>query len=163
MRRGGWQQRLIESNSYPRHKRSGLEPKKRTPAFTIMLAWALIVTFFTLAAYPPDVQAMLAPTEAEGAGGVPGLDRMEDLQRIQRFLEAKVVQQRLSDFGLTSEEIASRLSQLSDAQLHHVATEIDSLIPGGDGLGILIALLVIAILVVILIYLLGHKIVITKQ
>ena len=92
-----------------------------------------------------------------------GLHRVEDMQNIQRFLEAKIVQQRLLDFGLTAEEISSRLAQLSDDELHDVATQIDSLIPGGGGLEILVVLLVVAILVVVLIYLLNHKIVIQKQ
>ena len=68
-----------------------------------------------------------------------------------------MIKQRLEDFGLTTDEINARLSKLSDAQVHEMATNLDALIPGGDGLGIIIALLVIAILVVILIYLLGHK------
>jgi hypothetical protein len=125
------------------------------------LVWISIVTFFTLAVYPPDVQAMLAPTEMEQA--TLGLHRIDDTQKIQRFLETKIVQQRLSDFGLTAEEISSRLAQLSDDQVHQVATQIDSLIPGSGALEIIVVLLVVAILVVILIYLLNHKIVIEKQ
>lgn len=84
----------------------------------------------------------------------PGSNRMQETDRIQRFLEAKVVQQRLADFGLTPDEISSRISELSDEQLHQVVTQIDNLIPGDGELGIVIALLIIAILVVILIYLL---------
>jgi len=163
MRRCGWRGGPVESDFHHRHKATAMEAETTRPAFTIMLAWVLSVTFLTLAAYPPDVQAMLAPTEMAAPGDVPSLHRMGDLQKIQRFLEAKVVQQRLADFGLTSEEISSRLSQLSDDQLHHVATEIDSLIPGGNGLELLIVLLVIAIIVVLVIYLLKYKIVVTKQ
>lgn len=129
----------------------------------LILAWILIITVFTVSSYPPDVQAMLAPTETEMIGGPPNPNRMKETTRLQRLLEAKVVQQRLADFGLTPDEISSRISELSDEQLHHVATQIDSLIPGDGELGVVIALLIIAILVVILIYLLDHKIVITKQ
>lgn len=88
--------------------------------------------------------------------------RQEDLTKIQTVLESKVIRQRLSDLGLTQEEITSRLSQLSDSEVHQVASKIDSLYAGGDGLGVVIALLVIAILVVILLELTGHKIIITK-
>jgi hypothetical protein len=128
-----------------------------------MLVWILIVTFFTVAVFPPDVRAMLAPTEVEETGVGSSLHRMEDVQTIQRFLEGKIVQQRLSDFGLTAEEISSRLAQLSDDQVHDVAKQIDSLIPGSGALEIVVVLLVVAILVVILIYLLNHKIVVQKQ
>jgi uncharacterized protein YjiS (DUF1127 family) len=87
---------------------------------------------------------------------------MADLQRIQTVLELKVIRQRLEDFGLTPDEINTRLARLSDDQLHQLAMDVDAIIPAGDGLGIVIALLVIAILAVILIYLLNHRIVVTK-
>src|SRR5579884_526648 len=88
--------------------------------------------------------------------------RQEDLTKIQTVLESKVIRQRLTDLGLSHEEITSRLAQLSDHEVHQVASQIDSLYAGGDGLGVIIALLVIAILVVILVQLTGHKIIITK-
>ena len=78
-------------------------------------------------------------------------------------MESKVVRQRLEDFGLSQEEINARLAALSDDQLHPFATDVDAIIPAGDGLGIVVVLLVIAILAVILVYLLNHRIVITKN
>lgn len=88
--------------------------------------------------------------------------RQEDLSKIQTVLESKMIHQRLADLGLSQEEITSRLAQLSDQEIHQVAGQIDSLYAGGDGLGVVIALLVIAILVVILLQLTGHKVIITK-
>ena len=88
--------------------------------------------------------------------------RQEDLAKIQTVLESKVIRQRLADLGLSHEEVTSRLAQLSDQEVHQVANQVDSLYSGGDGLGVVIALLVIAILVVILLQLTGHKIIITK-
>ena len=88
--------------------------------------------------------------------------RQEDLSKIQTVLESKMIHQRLADLGLSQEEITSRLAQLSDQEVHQVAGQIDSLYTGGDGLGVVIALLVIAILVVILLQLTGHKVIITK-
>ena len=105
---------------------------------------------------------MLAPVTP--AGLVSDASRTDDLQRVQRALENKLVQQRLADYGLTPEEINARLTRLSDAQLHNMAAQIDALMPGGDaGLGIVVALLVIAILAVILIYLLDHRIEVKKN
>jgi hypothetical protein len=136
----------------------------RIPIFTQTMIWTLVLTTFLMGWCPPEVRAMLAPAASTGAEPVLDATRAADLQTIQRVLESKVVQQRLEDFGLTQEEINARLTRLSDAQLHQMATQIDALIPGGDaGLGIVIALLVIAILAVILVYLLGHRIVVTKE
>ena len=134
----------------------------RMGVWTVTMLWLVLVAFGAVTAFPPDVQAMLASTDTEQVGAL-GDERGANIQKIQRFLESKVVQQRLSDFGFTSEEIAARLPQLSDAELHQMATNIDAVIPGGDGLGIIIALLVIVILVVILLMLLDRKIVIEKR
>jgi hypothetical protein len=51
-------------------------------------------------------------------------------------------------------------SQLSDAQIHNLALNLDQLKAGGDGLGILVALLVIALLIVALVYLTKHRVII---
>lgn len=126
------------------------------------IVWTLVMTTFLAELFPQDVRAMVAPPLPTTTSSTSELHRMADLQKIQAVLELKVVRQRLEDLGLTPEEINTKLSALSDDQLHQLATTLDALIPAGDGLGIVIALLVIAILAVILIYLLNHRIIITK-
>ncbi len=134
----------------------------RTAVFTPAMIWTLVVMTLVMGWFPPEGSAMLAPATTSVTVSDPS--RAEDLQRIQRVLENKLVQQRLEDYGLTPEEITARLTRLSDAQLHQMAAQIDALMPGGDaGFGIVIALLVIAILAVILIYLLGNRIEIRKN
>ena len=136
---------------------------RRTMMFLQVLVWALVMTTLVTGVFPPEVQAMLAPPSATASESGTGLDRAADLQKVQSVLEAKVVSQRLADYGLSQEEISARVNRLSDAHLHQLATQIDAMIPAGDaGLGIVVALLVIAILAVILVYLLGHLIAITK-
>ena len=134
-----------------------------TPVFTQTMILMLVITTLVIGWCPPEGMAMLAPALSPSPDSASDPNRVADLQKIQAVLESKVVRQRLEDFGLTAEEINARLTRLSDDQLHQMATQIDALTPGGDGLGIVVALLVIAILAVILIYLLGHRIVITKQ
>jgi hypothetical protein len=75
-------------------------------------------------------------------------------------LESKVVSQRLSELGLSVDEVKSRLDRLSDQELHSFATTIDNLYPGGDAVSAVIGLLIIAILVMILLHMTGRKIVI---
>jgi len=131
----------------------------RTTVFTPVMIWTLVVTTFVLGWFPPEGRAMLAPATS---ATVSDPSRAEDLQSIQRVLENKLVQQRLEDLGLTPEEVNAKLSGLSDAQLHQMASQLDALMPGGE-LGLIIALLVIAILVVIFIYLLDHRIEVKKN
>lgn len=132
--------------------------------FTQVLVWTLAVTTLVMGIFPPEGRAMLVPSTATATEQGTGFDRAADLQKVQSVLESRVVRQRLEDYGLTAEEINTRLAQLSDAQVHQLASQIDALIPAGDGgLGIVIALLVIAILVVILVYLMGNRVAIVKQ
>jgi hypothetical protein len=125
--------------------------------FRKWITWYLVVAMFVIG-ITPRVFAGFSPSELIGLSPA---DRSSALQKIQKFLEMKMVGERLKDFGFTPDEIRSRLNQLSDPQVHQLAMQIDNLKVGGnDALGILVALLVIAILVVILVWLLGHRIVI---
>lgn len=127
------------------------------------MIWLLVITTLAMGLHPPETVAMLAPSLSTAAESSSDPHRIADLQKIQSLLESKVIRQRLEDFGVSPEEINAKLAGLSDDQLHQFATEIEAIIPAGDGLGIVIALLVIAILAVILVYLLNHRIIITKN
>jgi hypothetical protein len=127
------------------------------------MIWLLVITTLAIGLHPPETVAMLSPALPAVAESSLDSHRIADLQKIQTVLESKVVRQRLEDFGLSQEEINARLAGLSDDQLHQFAADVDAIIPAGDGLGIVVVLLVIAILAVILVYLLNHRIVITKN
>ena len=121
-------------------------------SITIYLACAMFIIGIT-----PRVDASFAPSQAIALAQT---DRAADLAGIQKVLEVKMVKERFASLGLTQDEIQSRLAQLSDQQLHNLALQLDNVKVGGDGFGIIIALLVIAILVVILIQLTGHKVIV---
>jgi hypothetical protein len=122
------------------------------------VSWYLVAAMFIIGV-TPRVYAGFSPSEVMS---ISPINRASDLQKIQTVLEMKMVGERLRALGLTPDEIQKRLSQLSDAQIHQFSLQLDGLKVGGDGFGIVIALLVIAILVVILIYLTGHRVVVTK-
>ncbi|HSE57554.1 MAG TPA: PA2779 family protein [Nitrospiraceae bacterium] len=81
--------------------------------------------------------------------------RVRDLEKVQKILEMKVVQQRLEDLGLSAEEAQNRLNRLSDAQLHLLASQIDQLFPGGIDhvLGTILTVLLIILVAVIIVIL----------
>lgn len=122
--------------------------------FMRQVAWYLVFAMFIIG-IAPKVDAGIAPSEIIALQQV---DRQADLAKIQKVIESKMIRDRLEQYGLTKDEINTRLSQLSDQQIHNFALNLDDLKVGGDGLGIVIALLVIAILVVILLYLTGHRV-----
>jgi len=127
-----------------------------------LIVWVLAVSTLTLTFECRESSAAFLPSMAAMDLETLGPDREGSMKRIQSVLESKVIVQRLADFGLTPVEITSRLNQLSDQQVHEIATQLDALQPGGDVLGTIVVLLVIAILVVVLLQLTGHKIIITK-
>jgi hypothetical protein len=92
------------------------------------------------------------------------IDRQEiqkDMDKIQQALETKQVQEKLKDYGLTSEEVSSRLSTMTPEQIHILATASDDVLAGGDGfLGTLIAILVIIILIIVILKLSDKQVII---
>lgn len=124
-----------------------------TKPLAIYLALALIA--ISTAAGPAE--AMYVPA-VPGAAASISMDRTADLAVIQKALEAKTVQQRLVDYGLTPDEAMAKLSSLPDDQLHKLATNIDEVQAGGDVVGTLFALIIIAALVVFIIFLLEGRI-----
>jgi hypothetical protein len=126
-------------------------------SFFKAISWYLVVAMLVIG-LTPKAYAGFASSEVVNLSPS---DRVADLQKIQKTLEMKMISQRLTDLGFTSDEIRSRLDQLSDQQIHQFAMQLDQMKVAGDGgIGLVIGLLVIAILVVILVYLLGHRIVI---
>jgi hypothetical protein len=98
--------------------------------------------------------AGLSPSEVIALSS---LERTADLSKIQAALETKVVSERLTQLGFNKDEIQARLDQLSDQQLHKVALKLDELRVGGDAGGVVIAILLIAILVLLIVYLVPHR------
>lgn len=133
----------------------------RIPVFTRMMIWTLVIVTSVMGWSQPEGWAMLVPPAPTAPETVSNSNRVTDLQTIQRVLEAKIVQQRLQDWGLMAEEVEARLSQLSNEQVHQMAMQLDALMPGGE-LGLIILLLVIAIIVVLVLYLTGNKVVVEK-
>lgn len=125
--------------------------------FLRSIASYLVVAMFVIG-IAPRVEAGFSPSEVIAMAKT---DRIADLDRIQKVIETKVVSDRLAKFGFTQEEINSRLDRLSDQQLHQLSQKIDDIKVGADdGLGIIVALLVIAILVVLLMQLTGHRVIV---
>jgi hypothetical protein len=127
----------------------------RSRLLTRFIVGYLVVATLLIGALPREGWAVVLPSDFASRRG-------EDLRKLKTFLESKIVRQRLSDLGLGQEEIEAKMSRLSDQELHQLAQHTELLLPGGDALGVLIAVLIVAILVVILLQLTGHRVIITK-
>jgi len=121
------------------------------------ITWYLVMAMFVIG-ITPRVYAGFSPSEVITLSPA---ERASELQKIQKFLEVKMVRERLKELGLSPDEIQNRLNQFNDQQIHQLALKLDDLkVAGDDALGIIILLLVIAVLVVLLIQLTGHKIIV---
>lgn len=116
-----------------------------------------LVAAMSAIAMVPHVEGAFAPSEVMGA--LQG-DRAVDMEKLRAALENKLVTQRLRDLGFTPEEVESRLSGLSDGQLHALAQKLDDLEVGGDALGVAIGVVLLIILIVVLLKLLDKEIII---
>jgi len=122
------------------------------------LSWYLIMAMFVMGIVP-RVYAGFSPSQVVALSQ---LDRSRDLGKIQKILETKMIRERLEKLGFSQDEIRSRLGQLSDQQIHQLALTVDELKVGGDAEGLIIFLLVVALIVVLVFWLTGSKVVVTK-
>ncbi len=86
--------------------------------------------------------------------------RAADIAAIQKALERKIVSETLHKMGYTNAEIQSRLAGMTDQELHLLASRIDDAKAAGDGAEVLIIALFIVIIVLLALYLTGHRVVI---
>jgi hypothetical protein len=103
---------------------------------------------FSVLSFVSSSPAMFIPSLHEGSSSS---DRNVDLQKIQRVLESKLVQHKLSQLGLTTEDVEARLHQLDDQQIHQIVTQIDGLNAGGDSGAVWVIVLVLLGVIVFLV------------
>lgn len=119
------------------------------------LLWYLIGAMFVIG-ITPRAFAGFSPSEVTSLA----FDRPSDLEKVRKVLEMRVVREKLKELGFTANEIERRLSELSDDQIHQIALQIDELKVGGDGWAVAFLFLLIAILIVLVIYVTGHRVVV---
>lgn len=123
-----------------------------TAVYAKPLSSCLVATLIALCAVPGPVEAMHLPAAPQTrTEATPIADRTADLARIQKVLESKAIQQRLMDYGLSSEEAAAKINGLSNEQIHLVSSKIDALQAGGMRSNDLIIVLLIVLLIVIIV------------
>ncbi|MEE4607735.1 MAG: PA2779 family protein [Desulfobacteraceae bacterium] len=86
--------------------------------------------------------------------------RMFEIDKIQKALEQRIVADKLAACGMDPAEIKSKLSQMSDDQVHMLAQASENVLAGGNGIGVVIGVLVIILLVIVIMKLLNKEIII---
>jgi hypothetical protein len=86
--------------------------------------------------------------------------RGEEIGKIQRALENKILAEKLKAYGLSTAEVKDKLQSMTNEQVHMLSQASERLLAGGDGLVVIIALLVIILLVIVILKLLHKEIII---
>jgi hypothetical protein len=120
---------------------------------------ALILVTYLGATHAAPALAGLAPSRTSGLTEVHSV-RDADLIAVQRALEHKVVVQKLRDYGVAPDEARLRVANLSDAELHQLASATKGLPSGGDATGALIGILIVILLVIVILKLLNKEVVV---
>ena len=121
-----------------------------------VMVWCLVSVMFVMATAPRCL-AGFSPSEVIALSPA---DRPANLAKLQKFLETKMVRERLKDLGFAPEEVRMKLADLNDLQVHQLALHLDQMQVAGDGGEVVIIVFLVAILVVLIIYALGHRIVV---
>jgi hypothetical protein len=102
--------------------------------------------------------AALAPSQTTGVTVISSA-RDADMLVAQRAFENRIVAQKLRDYGVTPEEAQVRLANMSDEDLHTLASATKGLPSGGDSTGAIIGILVVIILVIVVLRLMNREVV----
>jgi len=101
-------------------------------------------------------EAGVIASSLSGAGS-----RVEDMAKVQSFLENKVVVQKLVDYGVSPAEALAKVKAMSAQDLHRLASLTDRAAAGTDSaLGILIGLAILVILIVVIFKLMNKEIIV---
>jgi len=87
--------------------------------------------------------------------------RVEDMAKVQSFLENKVVVQKLVDYGVSPAEATAKVEAMSSQDLHRLASLTDRAAAGADdGIGLLIGLAILVILIIVILKLMHKEVII---
>ena len=104
--------------------------------------------------------AGLAPSRTSGTTTIVA-PRDADMLVAQRALENKIVAQKLRDYGVAAVDAQLKLVNMSDRDLHTLASASRGLPSGGDGtIGALIGVCVLVILVIVILRLMNRQVIV---
>jgi len=130
--------------------------KGRRAGWFAVVALSMAILMGILGSARGIAEAGVIASSVSGAAG-----RAEDLEKIQAFLENKVVVQKLVDYGVSPADALAKVEAMSAQDLHRLASLTDRAAAGTDsGLGFLIGLAVLIILVIVILKLLNKEVII---
>jgi hypothetical protein len=123
-------------------------------SFNIITIFLVMVTFVPVALISTPAKAAVTDSQMIAPGENASSLREIDEIKVRRALENKLVAEKLMSHGLTTEEVSEKLNEMSDEQVHQIASLSDRIPAGGDGVvAVVVTVLVIVALVLLIIFL----------
>ena len=130
--------------------------RRRRAGWFVMVAVMMAGWMGVLGSVRGVAEAGVIASGIEDAGS-----RVEDMAKVQAFLENKVVVQKLVDYGVTPAEAMAKVEAMGAQDLHRLASLTDRAAAGtSDALGFLIGLAILVILIIVIFKLMNKEIVV---
>lgn len=120
----------------------------------------VLVSFTQFSLFSNTVQASIADSKMINSKSSGSSTREIDEKKIRRMLENKILSERLKSYGVSDDQIYSKIESMSDDQVHQLASLSDRIPAGGDaGVAALIVVvtIVVAVIVLLVLVLLNRK------
>jgi len=123
-------------------------------SFNIITIFLVLFTFVPVALISTPAKAAVSDSQMIAPGENASSLREIDEIKVRRALENKLVAEKLMSHGLTKEDVSEKLNEMSDEQVHQIASLSDRIPAGGDGVvAVVVTVLVIVALVLLIIFL----------
>jgi hypothetical protein len=125
-----------------------------TRGYNIAIVFLVLITFVPVSLI--SISSNAAVTESQMISPAENASTIREINelKVRRVLENKIVAEKLMSRGLTKEEVSDKIGEMSDEQVHQIASLTDRIPAGGDGgLAIVVTILVIVALVLLIVYL----------
>jgi hypothetical protein len=128
----------------------------RKAGWFVMVAVMMAAWMGVLGSVRGVAEAGVIASAIDGAGS-----RVEDMAKVQAFLENKLVVQKLVDYGVSPAEAMAKAQEMSAQDLHRLASLTDRAAAGTDSaLGFLIGLAILIILVIVIMKLMNKEVIV---
>ncbi len=122
--------------------------------YNITIVFLVLITFVPVSLISISANAAVTPSQMISPGENASTIREINELKVRRALENKIVAEKLMSHGLTQEEVSNKIGEMSDEQVHQIASLTDRIPAGGDGgLAIVVTILVVIALVLLIVYL----------
>lgn len=126
----------------------------RSGKFNLAVILSVLITFVPVAVISTSVDASVTQSQMIAPDKNASTLREIDEVKVRRALENKLVAEKLMSHGLSKEEVSDKLNEMSDEQVHQIASLADKIPAGGDGVvAVVVTVLVIVALVLLIIFL----------